>query len=350
MFHSFRLKIGLLSLCLSGLLLSGFGIFASSVLNRVGLKRIDRELRALADHQVRRSQPSGHWQRFDDSLRSIYGDNAAKQFIVKVTHVNGVELFASKGSELLLPAGSLPLSLEGVPQLVPDSPPGKGGKRKRDRAALEGELAKESGTRPPPKQMGVRGPVYRTLVGGEGEWRAMTLANSEVKLTVAMDLAGLNAEIYHFRRALIIIAPLVLLLLAAGGWLIGHVALRPVNLIARTAESVTAKRLDERISNRSIDQEFQHLTDVINGMLERLERGFCRQPASVRMRPMNSKHHWLFFRLRLNGVCNGLLMEVMNSLNMRSSWMNCNGLSQYCVSCCCCRVLMRGSCRLRWKR
>ena len=42
MLHSFRLKIGLLSLCLSGLLLLGFGIFAVSVLNRVGRERIDR--------------------------------------------------------------------------------------------------------------------------------------------------------------------------------------------------------------------------------------------------------------------------------------------------------------------
>ena len=50
-FHSFRLKIGLLSVVLSGLLLTGFGLFALSALNRVGLERVDREVRRpLIEH------------------------------------------------------------------------------------------------------------------------------------------------------------------------------------------------------------------------------------------------------------------------------------------------------------
>ena len=274
MIHSFRLKIGLLSLCLSGLLLLGFGFFASSVLNRVGLDRIDRELRALADNQVRRSEPPEHWQRFDDSLRSIYGEDAAKQFLIKVTSVNGALLYASEGRALDLSSDSLPLSLDGVPVVISDVPPDEDGKSELDRMEGGRGPAKDPDKPSPPQRMGVRGPVYKTIVGLEGEWRAMTLANEEVMLSIAMDLAGLNAETHHFCRALLIAAPFVLLLLAAGSWLIGHVALRPVNVIARTAEAVTARRLDERIVNRNVDQEFQRLTDVINGMLERLERGF----------------------------------------------------------------------------
>ena len=60
----------------------------------------------------------------------------------------------------------------------------------------------------------------------------------------------------------------------AGGWLIGQVALRPVNVIARTAESVTAKHLDARIPVAEADAEFRRLIVLINGMLERLERSF----------------------------------------------------------------------------
>ena len=122
--------------------------------------------------------------------------------------------------------------------------------------------------------MTVRGPVYATLQTAHSEWRAMTLANDEVAVTIAMDLAGLHAEIARFQHALLMAAPLGLLLLVAGGWLVGHMALRPVNLIAHTVESVTARRLDARISDAKADAEFRRLIVLINNMLERLERSF----------------------------------------------------------------------------
>jgi len=122
--------------------------------------------------------------------------------------------------------------------------------------------------------MAVRGPVYATVRTLHGEWRAMTLANEEVVVTLAMNLSGLHAEIVGFQQALLVAAPLGLLLLVAGGWLIGQVALRPVNVIARTAESVTAKHLDARIPVAEADAEFRRLIVLINGMLERLEHSF----------------------------------------------------------------------------
>ena len=125
MLHSFRLKIGLMSMLLSGLLLIGFGIFSVSVLNRVGLERIDRELRALADAQVRKIQPRDHWQRFDDSLRSIYGDSSSKQFIVTTTSSDGDRLYATANWPQEIPLSSLPLSLGGSTDSTPESPPAR---------------------------------------------------------------------------------------------------------------------------------------------------------------------------------------------------------------------------------
>ena len=122
--------------------------------------------------------------------------------------------------------------------------------------------------------MSVSGPVYATVRAAHSEWRVMTLANDEVAVTIAMDLAGVHAEIAHFQRSLLVVAPLGLLLIVAGGWLLGHMALRPVNLIARTAESVTARKLDARIPDARADTEFRRLILLINGMLERLERSF----------------------------------------------------------------------------
>ena len=93
--QSFRFKIGLLAFCVCGLLLLGFGLFALSALDRVGRERIDLELKALADAQVRKSQPEGHWRRFDESLLSIYGDTAARQFVVVATSRGGAPIYAT---------------------------------------------------------------------------------------------------------------------------------------------------------------------------------------------------------------------------------------------------------------
>ena len=267
-FHSFRLKIGLLSVVLSGLLLTGFGLFALSALNRVGLERVDRELRALVDPNVRQTQPPGHWQRFEDSLRTLYGDGAGKQFALKATSEDGNTLYETTPWPITLPRASLPLSLAigseqpaAESQTVPDPRPPR---------PPDGSFQRPT----PPQKLRAWGPVYATVEGLSGEWRIMTMANREVTLSMAMNLAGLRAETHRFLHAFLVTVPLGLLLIVGGGWLIGHLALRPVNIIAQTAETITAARLDARIPDTRADDEFKRLIALINGMLERLERSF----------------------------------------------------------------------------
>lgn len=276
MFRSFRLKIGLLSVILSGLLLGGFGLLAVSALNRVGLDRMDRELRALADAQVRKEQPPGHWQRFDDSLRSLYREGAPRQFLLKVTTPEGDRLHVSKEWPANLPDSALPLPLGREPSMSREEPPPETPpSRDEEMDARRPRPFNSPRPRPPPpRPMSVRGPVYATIGNGGSGWRVMTLANDNVTLSMAMSLAGLHAEVLRFERILLIAVPIGLLLIVAGGWLIGHMALRPVKLIAQTAESVTADRLQARIPDKRADAEFRRLIALINGMLERLERSF----------------------------------------------------------------------------
>ena len=276
MLRSFRLKIGLLSVCLSGILLLGFAVLAVSALNRLGLDRIDHELRALADAQVRRIQPPDHWRVFDDSLRFIYGDDAPKQFLVRVTRPDGKALYESANwptnlarTTLLSPSGA-------TPEAVTENPPHGRNAPPPEEVDARPPRPREDDNRepPPPRRLPVRGPVYATLQATSGEWRALSIANEDVTLSLAMSLAGLHNETRRFERALLVGIPLGLLLIVIGGWMIGQMALRPVNLIARTAESVTANRLDARIPDAKADTEFQRLIALINSMLERLERSF----------------------------------------------------------------------------
>jgi two-component system, OmpR family, heavy metal sensor histidine kinase CusS len=276
MLRSFRLKIGILSTLISGILLLGLGFFSASVLNRVGLDRVDRELRALADAQVRKIQPPGHWRRFNDSLSAVYGEDVTRQFAVKASRPDGETIYASDPWPPEIPSSSLPLSLAGVKPFAAEGPAAEEvAPPPDDRGGRSPRPLDESPPRsPPPRRMPVRGPVYATLGGADGCWRAMTIANDDVTLSIGMSLAGLRAETQHFRRALLVGLPIGLLMIVAGGWLIGHMALRPVSAIARTAETVTASRLSERIPEGNADEEFKRLVALINGMLERLERSF----------------------------------------------------------------------------
>ncbi len=271
MARSFRLRIALLTLCFSGLMLMSFGLYAVSALNRVGIERIDRELRALADTQVRREQPQDHWQRFDESFRSMYGTEESKQFLVKATRQHDRTLHATADWPAGLSPDALPLPLD-----TPPPTPAVRLPEAKETLPVEKELRHLLPyTQPPrPREMSVLDPAYATLKASGTTWRAITMANEEITLSIAINLAGLHAEISRFRKALFIGIPLGLLLLAICGWFIGHLALRPVDRIARTTQAITVRHLDARIDGRNTDKEFRRLIEVINGMLERLDRSF----------------------------------------------------------------------------
>jgi len=76
------------------------------------------------------------------------------------------------------------------------------------------------------------------------------------------------------RRTFAAAAPAALVLLALAGWMLARHALRPVKVLTRVAGGITAKGLDRRVPSTGADREFQALIDVINGMLDRLERSF----------------------------------------------------------------------------
>lgn len=274
MLRSFRLKIGLLSLCLSGLLLFGFASLTVQVLERVGVESIDRELAALADAQVRRIQPPGHWRIFDDSLRSMYGEAASKQFLVQAARPDGGVAYESANWPTGWPRESR-LSQTGLGSHgITGGPSGRAAPPREG----VGDPLRPSGSRggfeSRPPRLDVRGPVFATLKAEGKEWRVLTIANEDVVLRLAMSLAGLRDEIRRFEQALLVGIPLGLMLIVIGGWILGQMALRPVNLIARTAETVTAHRLDARIPDMQADAEFRRLIIVINGMLDRLEKSF----------------------------------------------------------------------------
>lgn len=79
-----------------------------------------------------------------------------------------------------------------------------------------------------------------------------------------------------FRRYLLLFAPLLLLAAAVGGYWLSRKALSPVDLITRTAQSISGRNLSERLKTLKTGDELQRLSDTLNGMLSRIEGAFLR--------------------------------------------------------------------------
>lgn len=79
------------------------------------------------------------------------------------------------------------------------------------------------------------------------------------------------------RRFLVILAamlPFSLLLAGGGGWLLARRALRPVDLMTRTAQQISGEHLAERLQETGNDDELDRLAKTLNDMLSRLDAAF----------------------------------------------------------------------------
>jgi len=79
-----------------------------------------------------------------------------------------------------------------------------------------------------------------------------------------------------FRRSLLMFAPLLLFAAACGGYWLSRKALSPVDAITRTARTINATNLSDRLEKLRTGDELQRLSDTLNEMLGRIESAFIR--------------------------------------------------------------------------
>ncbi|MGA2979553.1 MAG: ATP-binding protein [Terriglobales bacterium] len=84
------------------------------------------------------------------------------------------------------------------------------------------------------------------------------------------------ATLSLFRRYLLMLAPLLLLAAASGGYWLSRKALSPVDTITRTARSIGGSNLSDRLEKLTTGDELQRLSDTLNEMLARIEGAFLR--------------------------------------------------------------------------
>lgn len=115
---------------------------------------------------------------------------------------------------------------------------------------------------------------FHTREVGGRPVRIGVFRDSELTLHVGADLKDIEQLGWEIARSQVIVIPAVLLLIAAGSWLLGSIALTPIEQIRRAAEHITAERLDERIPSHGATDEIGRLIDVLNATFERLQGSF----------------------------------------------------------------------------
>jgi len=93
-------------------------------------------------------------------------------------------------------------------------------------------------------------------------------------LAIGRSLEQAERVVGQFTRYYFALVPLLILGVAIGGWYMAGRALRPLNDVASTAQSISGDTLGLRIPRRDADDELDHLIDRFNDMVDRLQNSF----------------------------------------------------------------------------
>jgi heavy metal sensor kinase len=123
---------------------------------------------------------------------------------------------------------------------------------------------------------------FETIRGlGEHPVRVLTMPVMESGrminlIQVGMSLKSIHETCYRFLLIMAGILPLGLVLAAAGGWLLAHRALKPVDQMTAAARRISAEQLGERVDETGTGDELDHLAKTLNQMLTRLDAAFSQ--------------------------------------------------------------------------
>jgi two-component system, OmpR family, sensor kinase len=121
---------------------------------------------------------------------------------------------------------------------------------------------------------------YRVLVApvavAGGTPQAPDGANQPAALVLAYDRAAEHAEFTQVFRTYAVVALGALVLIGVVGWVVAGRLLRPIRVLAQTAQRITDTDLSARIPVTGND-DLSDLSRTVNGMLDRLEGSFESQ-------------------------------------------------------------------------
>lgn len=115
-------------------------------------------------------------------------------------------------------------------------------------------------------------------LGDSGHWRVASRSvpgpDGKLVIQAARSLARYDHELGELLAVLLVTGPVTLVVALGGGYVLARRALAPVDRMTRTAQQITAEKLDQRIEVANPDDELGQLAATLNAMIERLERSF----------------------------------------------------------------------------
>lgn len=262
-FHSFRLRIALLSAVLAGSTLIGFGVLTWKLIYDAKVSRLDANLESQLKRAAR-PRSEDRWSSYEARLPRELGVSADTPIAIFVQNPAGNLLYQSEHwtpelnrKSLFPPLPSSPSFPSTLPFLT-----------NRPRQEQPFSHAGREPDGPPPEFPFA---IQSTTVGN---WRVGATSFPHVQVAIAISLHSIDQEMGVIRNIFLISIPAVLLLVAGGAWTLSGSALRPVRQLTDAIQKVTIRGLDQRVASSAIDVEFVELIQVFNQMLERLERSF----------------------------------------------------------------------------
>ncbi|MCP4747266.1 MAG: two-component sensor histidine kinase [Desulfobacteraceae bacterium] len=293
----FKIKIAILSTLISGIILVCFGLFFMMVASKIGLAWIDRQMLTLGESQLHVWHTKEHWKKFDQSLDSIYGDEHWKDMVVQVTDADHEILYRSlhwpgEITVALFLEFDIKMEADAKRRNLPKDPsePPHGSANRKSSAF--GDVPAEDTIQPPPRLNEPQRPpppsrarpmhsppyikksFFKTVQTQSGSWRTGIMGNQHHTIVVGINMARFYEFASKFKKLFLLSVIVALLLMAGAGYLIANRAMKPISLITRTAEKITARGLGRRIIDGGADAELLRLIYVLNDMLDRLEKSF----------------------------------------------------------------------------
>lgn len=103
------------------------------------------------------------------------------------------------------------------------------------------------------------------------DFRVLRRKFDSFDLEVGTSIEGVEHTLNLLRLLLFSLSPIVVGIACAGGWWLSGRALKPVNDITEAALSISIENLSQRLPVPETGDELARLTNVLNGMLARLE-------------------------------------------------------------------------------
>jgi two-component system OmpR family sensor kinase len=131
------------------------------------------------------------------------------------------------------------------------------------------------------------GPAFRVRVSGSTP--DIQLASGD-QLVVAIPISDQESTLHTLLLIELAVTAGALVLALAGGWWLVRLGLRPLEDVERTADSIAAGNLDQRVPGADEPTEVGRLARALNVMLERIEVAFSARVASENRLKESDRH------------------------------------------------------------